>query len=651
MIHFAVVVGDPAAVERAAGSGLADVLESTSFLQGEPVGASSPSGRWIAAAIAAPDPLCDRRLVADGEQLVVFNGPALHVGGRQAALADEVAVAYREQGGLGVSDLLGGTYNVVGVSPAHGAVGFSDPSGLTPLYWGQGRGFVVYSNRSTTVSRLIGDGGWDVEAMAWLVARPNLCGEEMPARGARYATPGTQVRTPWGGGAGVVERSPNWIWPGPDADEPREDLTSDEWDAITEELVGNVRSLGPVLRVTRLNLTGGKDSRLCLALAKAAGLGEGLRTQTWGTPDSPEVEVAAAVARAAGFDHDQVLLGAFGVRNPTSAESPPEPVEEQPPPPLRVGFILRALCRHVYRHEAIVCPWDGGARSIAGTTLEVKGFAGELYRGPGGTSRRLHELSADERTPEKAHRLLANQHNHPFDVLDLLHPRTRARLDDWLRGWIDRARDDVRFDLLGEKFFVDYRLGHWNGPLGQNSASLINVNPLMAPTANRKITELALHSRDIECFHFEVMRRAAPELLTVPFLDQTWSPELAQRSGIDLPTDSYHTVRDSAGTRWKKPQKWRLLDEEGQMLDAVFESATDVGLDEVCDVRRLREVIGDPPVATRNTEAKTLYSLLGISIALLGREEANVDRPLDVPSESARAARVGGAQAEVRRSG
>ena len=94
-----------------------------------------------------------------------------------------------------------------------------------------------------------------------------------------------------------------WVWPEPGANGGRENLTPSEWDEITDALVTNFRTLRSSSDPLRLALSGGKDSRLCLALAKAAGLQGPHVTITNGPVDSPEVLCAAAVAEAAGFRH------------------------------------------------------------------------------------------------------------------------------------------------------------------------------------------------------------------------------------------------------------------------------------------------------------------------------------------------------------
>ena len=65
----------------------------------------------------------------------------------------------------------------------------------------------------------------------------------------------------------------------------------------------------------------------------------------------------------------------------------------------------------------------------------------------------------------------------------------------WLQNWVYESARHVRLDLLPEKFYVDFRLGHWSGPLLQDAPVCVNVNPLLLAHAARKNTELSVGAR------------------------------------------------------------------------------------------------------------------------------------------------------------
>jgi hypothetical protein len=619
MIHFVVVAGSPAAIDRLAPR-LLPALDVTRLFDAARVEKIGVSTTWAVAAITAADPTCPTRLVTDDDSMIVVNGPALSARGDQDRLADDVLRDFQLAGTAGVARTLGGSYNFVGVSPDHGLCAFADSSGLFPLYWHQEADFAVFSNRSTTASQLGGaQAGWDLRALAWVIGHANLFGEQMPARSARYLPPGYEARADWGESRVTVHRSPVWVWPEPSDDSGRENLTPAEWDEMTDALVNNFRALRSFSGRLRLSLSGGKDSRLCLALAKAAGLQDRMVTITNGVVDSPEVECAAAVAEAAGFPHKQA--GApVTTAEALAASAPFDP-----------DAVWRRLRQHAYRFEAIVCPWDGGSNPLRSTTVNVKGFGGELYRGPGGHAKRFKR---DHPTTVAAMADMFVDYHQRHDPLGVLRPAEAMFQAEWLKGWVHSTAEHVQFDLLPEKFYVDYRLGHWNGPLGQSTPWRINVNPLLLPAVARKNLELSLDVQGTERLHFEVMRRAAPELVPVPFLNDTWSRVIAADSQIELPREPFPTaVVASAHTL--KSWQWRFLASERKTIARLFQDAareTDMG--SICDMRRLRRLARHSDRLEMVVDAKAVYSAVIVALALLEKSEPVLDLPRREPARN-----------------
>src|SRR5438105_4916298 len=137
MIFFIVVVGTAEAVARVSPR-FRDSLEATRIVDGELIDRVASSGRWAAAAIAEPDPICASRFICDQETVVVVNGAAFSSDGDQAGLRSKVLDAYRSGGSHAVANEVRGNFNFVGVTPKFGLRGFGDPSGTFPLDWYQG---------------------------------------------------------------------------------------------------------------------------------------------------------------------------------------------------------------------------------------------------------------------------------------------------------------------------------------------------------------------------------------------------------------------------------------------------------------------------------------------------------------------------------
>jgi len=353
-----------------------------------------------------------------------------------------------------------------------------------------------------------------------------------------------------------------------------------------------------------LSLSGGKDSRLCLALAKAAGLDDIVLLRTNGSADSPEVECAAAVARATGLPHER--------RGPPTVQpqDAPEAAQERSFEPW-----WRRLRQHVYRYEGVVSPWDGMTNPMRSTTLNIRGIGGELFRR--GNVKRIRKAQA------KSTKVFARLHGAHVDPLGALRSGQRAFQDDWRAQWFDVAAEHVRFDLLPEKWYVDYRMGHWNGPLAQSKPGYINVVPLLSPAAARKNMELSVKARSSDRFHFEVMRRAAPELVQVPFLGDTWGPSIAATSPVDLPKEPF-PVQLAPTEQVLHGSKWRFIEAESDRICEIFsEAERETRMGDICDLATLRTAVRADGL--KGGEVKELFSSIGVAIALLGRAEPAID--------------------------
>jgi len=607
VIHFVVVVGERHAVEREARR-LRDALEATRLHDGARIEHRAPGGHWAVAAISAPDPLCAARLAVDGDAMVVANGPMLAVHGDQAGLIDDLLRRFRDRGSAAVADALAGSYNFVGVAPEIGTRAFADFSGLYPLYRAAGSDCAVFSNRSSTIAHLAG-AGWNLRPLAWVIGHANLFDDDVPAAGVSYVPPGREARVRWDGHEVAIERAPTWIWPEPSDGPARDNLDDREWDDVTAAMVSGFRALRDLEGPLRLWITGGKDSRLCLALAHAAGLRDDVETITAGTHDSPEVECAATVAAAVGFAHR---------RQGPPAQSPAGPPPA--PPAFDAAKVWRNLRQDVYRYEGIVCAWSA-LQNTRAPQFNVKGFGGELYR-----RGNAKQFGAEIEDLDELARKFVNYHQ-IHDPLGVLREAEAEYQRAWLQNWVHESARQVRLDLLPEKFYVDFRLGHWSGPLLQDAPVCVNVNPLLLVHAARKNTELSVAARGSERFHFEVMRRAAPELVGLPFLNDLWAPAIQADAPGELATEPFRaSVEPTGRVLTGNNPGWRLMEHEEKTLGRLFRAAarrSDMG--EICDMRRLRRVGREAAQLQKSAQVKELHSGIGVALALLGRAEPVLD--------------------------
>jgi hypothetical protein len=217
-----------------------------------------------------------------------------------------------------------------------------------------------------------------------------------------------------------------------------------------------------------------------------------------------------------------------------------------------------------------------------------------------------------------------------MDPLGLLLPERAASQAEWVREWFESAAREVRFDLLPDRWYVDHRLAHWNGPLAQAKPGHINVTPLLSPTAVRACLRLSPEVRGSDRLHFEVIARAAPELLSVPFLNDVWAPEIVAASELELPTEPFPTPA-KVTARALRPTQWTHLEQEADAIERLFDAAAaETDMPVFCDLEKLQRLVHEPATLRRKGAARELYSCIGVALTLLGRTEPVADRLADV---------------------
>ncbi len=245
-------------------------------------------------------------------------------------------------------------------------------------------------------------------------------------------------------------------------------------------------------------LSGGVDSRAVVAAVRASG--HPFRLRTKGRDDSPDVQVARELARAAGLP----------LRVKPDGERPPDPED----PADLVRTLRRALrwqggAMIVHKHKTL---FARGQRLTAGT-VNVMGQYGEVLRARllrllGGAPAAAED--AAERVPDTvAGRLLAKA------------PRFwRPEVAAWVRAETARLARAVPAGLDGpvarlEAFYLLQDVRRWTtGTLRAQLA--VTLTPLLTPASLRAAIHSPPAARLADAFQWELVARHAPEWRTVP---------------------------------------------------------------------------------------------------------------------------------------
>ena len=222
--------------------------------------------------------------------------------------------------------------------------------------------------------------------------------------------------------------------PLPWMDEP--DVQSDEAivDAVRASIAEDLHAIArlPATEHTT-GLTGGKDSRLILAVALGEGIADEFMFRTRGQPALPDVVIARQIAERFGLPHE------WGFPKPAASQVPY--VER-----------LRSLVRDT---SGMLNIWDEVRRDPPDGTLEVTGLCGEVMR-------TNYLRTGDLKSHEELVRRFRD--GWKFGGLGLLRPEVHASVErDALASMFDDASGRMSAVDLVDSWYIRNRLRRWAG--------------------------------------------------------------------------------------------------------------------------------------------------------------------------------------------
>jgi hypothetical protein len=412
-------------------------------------------------------------------------------------LASQVASALEHEPLTGVASSLGGFYAVVELTRAGHGIALSDPLGFRCVYYGENDDVVAISSRAALVAEALTRAGErptrDPECVSWQAFTTYLVGGSTGYNDVHVAPSGGSVILRPDASLIVAKTAP-WL-PGDGERKP-------ELDEVVERVTADIsETLRAVLDVPAsrhvVGLTGGKDSRVLLAVALASGLADRFDFETIGPPALADVQVAEELAEAFGLRHETKF---FGMR-------PPEPYDER----------IRSFIADT---AGMVNLWDIEAASPVRDEIRVTGLCGEILRTfrpnktvIGSTTDLLEEFRPQLLTrlgllePELAAKLRERAISELFDVAG-----ATAKPHELFDSFYPRTR--MRFSRIGprEEVTKDHRIA-----------------PLYSIDAIRAAFSLGGPARRDELLHFEIIRRSSPQLARHRFAGPGWNEATAAR--------------------------------------------------------------------------------------------------------------------------
>ena len=467
--------------------------------------------------------------------------------------ASQMADLVPDLGAEGLATRLDGVFNLVHLGQDGTGFVTGDPLGVGLIYQGHNDEIVVFSNRASLVARLLTRPGQeparDVEGSVLLAYANNLQRDHttfvgvspLPQASITHLVAGSEARTD-------VWSTRPWIDPG---------LPTEEGPELYGPALDHLRTLThtlatlPVRAQRTLELTGGRDSRMILALLLAEEVAHDFAYVTWGGPDLPDVQVAGLLADRFGLRLHARGRPLPGVTAGPTAPPPQTPVgattrPTMPAPAVGDRSFEDELRRHVWRTSGALSIWDlADRRRDASPNLALTGQFGELlrtnYPRTGGLSS-MPDLDRYVRTG-----------GFGFDAAGLLRRSARRHFDDQVVAQLHELRppEGTALDAI-DGFNQQARLRRWFG----TTHELDNRNrlfPLYSLPATQVAFAIGSRRRRLEAVPFELIRATCPDLATLPFAPSAWPASLV----ADLPdAERYPTSPDCPP--WRSPRSGPL---------------------------------------------------------------------------------------------
>ena len=466
----------------------------------------TPSGRWNHMVFAtrthfyAPE---SQYWQAEGQGSCVIHGLIWRARGHATELLDARAVArLLDRPGAELPADVGGEYAVLRLHADGTLEAFSDKPGLHQIFRGV-LGEAVVANRASLVATVLDDHTPDMNGLRWLPTIGYRVGTATAYRSVTQVGQGKRVRIDGAHATETAMADPIVRLGGPRGWSSALDA---ELDLGIAQARAAIRLAVPADGAVDLPITGGKDSRVVLALCLAEGLRDRLRLFTRGYSGHPDVIAGAGIATALGLLHRR------------DAPHGSDAAAHWP----RDRF-FDTLMAQAWQSDAMVGGWDLILGKRIGTETLISGHMGEVLK-----AYSKKAVPPGRLDPAAMVRLQA-----PFDPMDMLRPDARAGLVATLADQMDVARDEGAGEAdLPDLFYYRNRVPNWLGAIRSiKSFERQPVVPLGVPALLRLAFRLTPEERRSELLHHRIIARTAPELLPLPFAHQSWDAAL----GEDVP--------------------------------------------------------------------------------------------------------------------
>ena len=381
---------------------------------------------------------------------------------------------------VAIEDRLAGHYAEADLNSSGQGTVRQDPYGLHPLYIGSDRGVTLVANRPHLVAgaleQLTGTlAARDHRCAAWLAFSGRPIGDRTGYEDVSCVPFGATVRIDPDHGVTFSFTDAPWL---PSA----MDIDDSCIDRIESELIANLRAaINAMSAPPRLQLTGGRDSRLVLALAVRAGLLQDVEIVTNGKADTPDVIVAKDLATSLGLGHTLLKWNDSVIDR-------------------------HELCAHVGRVAGAVGCTDGSTFLSKDGRMTLSGFHGETLRTHWPDIPGYQDLQS----------VVTGFFSKPSGKAGILQRDAyTTALSDSVRSLLEPAEQMARPEDLFDAYSIQHRVRRWLSERPERLAD--KFLPLYHPPATELAFQMHWPDRVAGRIHDTIIERAGRLLSEPPY--------------------------------------------------------------------------------------------------------------------------------------
>lgn len=321
------------------------------------------------------------------------------------------------------------------------------------------------------------------------------------------------------------------------------------WDRVFENLISLMKVVDLSEATLDFPLSGGKDSRLLLALLVKTGQKERLKKVfTNGPKTSPEVRSAAMVCEY--FDLPHVSIDNSDLTAGSGIVGAP---------------VAHRLTAHLRISEGEISPMDMFWRTNVLNTFVLHGQEAGL--------RNIAQKRLFRTKEELRHWFMVHLSN--GDLCGILTQEAKSTNQNEIDKYIDLVETQgTEYDQVPSRHRIEHRMARWVARTwyGYNSiqfAPYVFMNEaVVLYTYNA-----GARSRSLEEFHFEMLSRCDGKLLEIPFSGQTWDPDLLAMKSAKFNIASPLEWPESFPVLSRRPTHSIMHDNFDQVIKFICENA------------------------------------------------------------------------------